>query len=86
MTNGSVHISTWVTTEPKQRFNAMAQQLGLSESALLKRMLDLTLQGTRVGEAPFLPSPTKVSARRADGDAAAGYVALEIVRFADARW
>jgi Bacterial mobilisation protein (MobC) len=59
---GSTHLSTWVSTETKQRFGAFAAHLGLSESALLKRLVELNLQGTRVvemsttGPAPETPS------------------------------
>ena len=59
--NGRTHLAAWVSVETKQRFGAMAQQLGLTESALLKRMVDLTLQGTRVAETPFPPPPEKVA-------------------------
>jgi hypothetical protein len=50
---GRTHLAAWVSVETKQRFGAMARQLGLTESALLKPMVDLTLQGTRVVETPF---------------------------------
>lgn len=57
MSNGSTHLSTWVSEETKQRFGVLAQGLGLSESALLKRSVELMLQSTdtttlRVFEAP----------------------------------
>jgi hypothetical protein len=51
MTNGSTHLSTWVTQETKQRFGTLAQSLGLSESALLKRCVDLMLKSTSVTDA-----------------------------------
>lgn len=55
--NGSTHLSTWVSIETKHRFGEMARQLGLSESAMLKRMIDLALQSTSVTEpAPLQPS------------------------------
>jgi predicted DNA binding CopG/RHH family protein len=59
--NGRTHLAAWVSVETKQRFSAMAQQLGLTESALLKRMVDLTLQGTRVADTAFPTPPEKVA-------------------------
>jgi Mobilization protein NikA len=59
--NGRTHLAAWVSVETKQRFGALAQQLGLTESALLKRMVDLTLQGTRVADTPFPTPPEKVA-------------------------
>jgi hypothetical protein len=59
--NGRTRLAAWVSVETKQRFGAMARQLGLTESALLKRMVDLTLQGTRVAETPFPTPPEKVA-------------------------
>lgn len=46
---GSTHLSTWVSEDTKQRFAAVAQYEGLSESALLKRMVGLMLQSASVG-------------------------------------
>jgi hypothetical protein len=45
------HLSTWITTGAKQRFSAAARHLGLSESALLRRLV-LQLLATAT-EAPF---------------------------------
>jgi hypothetical protein len=43
----SAHLSTWITSESKQRFSAAACHLGLSESALLRRLvLQLLATGT----------------------------------------
>lgn len=50
MGNGT-HLATWVSRETKERFAAMARYQGLSDSALLKRMIDLTLRAT---DAAFL--------------------------------
>jgi hypothetical protein len=50
MTNGSTHLSTWVTADTKQRFSALAREFGLSESALLKRSITLMLQSTTMPE------------------------------------
>lgn len=44
---GSTHLSTWVSAETKQRFGVVAAQLGLSESAFLKRLVELNLQSTQ---------------------------------------
>lgn len=62
MSGGSTHLSTWVSTETKERFGAVAAQLGLSESALLKRLVELNLQSTQVaGE--DIPGPPANTAR-----------------------
>ena len=45
--SGSTHLSTWVSAETKQRFGVIAAQLGLSESAFLKRLVELNLQSTQ---------------------------------------
>ena len=40
------HLATWVSRETRERFAAVARYQGLSDSALLKRMIELTLQST----------------------------------------
>jgi hypothetical protein len=45
MSDGT-HLTTWVTRETKDRFAAVARHQGLSDSALLKRLVELMLQGT----------------------------------------
>jgi negative regulator of replication initiation len=45
MGNGT-HLATWVDPETKERFAATARHLGLSDSALLRRMIELTLRST----------------------------------------
>lgn len=45
--SGSTHLSTWVSADTKQRFRVVAAQLGFSESALLKRLVELNLQSTQ---------------------------------------
>src|SRR6185312_2715534 len=45
--SGSTHLSTWVSAETKRRFGVVAEQLGLSESAFLKRLVELNLQSTQ---------------------------------------
>ena len=49
MSDGT-HLTTWVTRETKERFAAVARHQGLSDSALLKRLVELTLQTASVGE------------------------------------
>jgi hypothetical protein len=49
MSDGT-HVTTWVTHETKERFAAVARHQGLSDSALLKRLVDLMLQGVGAGQ------------------------------------
>jgi hypothetical protein len=42
--SGRTHLSTWVDCETKRRFAAIANHEGVSESALLKRMVALMLE------------------------------------------
>jgi Bacterial mobilisation protein (MobC) len=60
VTNGSTHLSTWVTAEMKQRFSALAREFGLSESALLKRSITLMLRSTALPEFELAAEPAKV--------------------------
>jgi len=46
MSDGT-HLTAWVSREAKERFSAVARQEGLSDSALLKRMVELMLNSTR---------------------------------------
>jgi len=50
------HLATWVTPETKQRFGALAHLQGLSESALLKRLVVLTLQSINVADLDTRPT------------------------------
>jgi hypothetical protein len=43
--NRSTHLSTWVSSDLKERFAAAAARQGLSESALLKRLVEQMLAG-----------------------------------------
>ena len=43
MSDGT-HLTTWVSQQTKQRFGALARQRDVSESALLKHLVELTLQ------------------------------------------
>ena len=45
MGNGT-HLATWLDHETKLRFAAAARHLGLSDSALLRRMIELSLRST----------------------------------------
>jgi hypothetical protein len=45
MSDGT-QLKTWVTRETKERFAAVARHQGLSDSALLKRLVDLMLRST----------------------------------------
>lgn len=55
--SGSTHLSTWVSEETKQRFAGIARHEGLSESALLKRMIELMLQTTNPHQAVAMDGP-----------------------------
>lgn len=63
--SGSTHLSTWVSAETKQRFGVVAAQLGLSESAFLKRLVELNLQSTQAAAVtvPELPARSARGAR-----------------------
>ena len=37
-------LKTWISIETKERFAAVARHQGLSESAMLKRLVDLVLK------------------------------------------
>ena len=50
MMSDGTHLTTWVTRETKDRFAAVARHQGLSDSALLKRLVDLMLQGASAAE------------------------------------
>jgi hypothetical protein len=44
-----VQLKTWVPKETKARFGDVARQQGVSESAMLKRLVDLMLQTAHAG-------------------------------------
>lgn len=52
----SLLIATRVTSETKASFRALAERQGLTESALLKRMIDLSLQSVGAGSGGVLAS------------------------------
>jgi predicted DNA binding CopG/RHH family protein len=67
MSDGT-HLTTWVTRETKERFAAVARHQGLSDSALLKRLVELTLQTASAGEVVTLaaertPRDSRLSVR-----------------------
>jgi hypothetical protein len=56
---GSTHLATWVSAETNQRFAGAAARQGLSESALLKRLIEQML-ATGAGDESVLPAPSPV--------------------------
>jgi len=52
-------LKAWISIETKERFAAVARHQGLSESAMLKRLVDLMLQTAGAGEAPAIPGPPR---------------------------
>lgn len=56
-------ISVRVTEQTKQRFRALAEREGTSESALLKRLMDLALIGVDGGLSRPAPEPIARDAR-----------------------
>jgi hypothetical protein len=49
MSDGA-HLTTWVNRETKTRFAAVARHQGISDSALLKRLVDVMLQAGGVSD------------------------------------
>ena len=73
LSTGNVHLQTWVSREFKERFAQVAKAQGLSESALLRRLLEKLVLADRSPEDVLitpvegLPSARRVSVRlRAD--------------------
>jgi hypothetical protein len=52
-------LKTWISIETKARFAAVARHQGLSESAMLKRLVDLMLQTAGAGDAPAILAPRR---------------------------
>ncbi|MFT3906791.1 MAG: hypothetical protein QM718_10845 [Steroidobacteraceae bacterium] len=46
-----VRLQTWLDSGTKERFSAVARHEGLSDSAMLKRLVDLMLQTANAGQA-----------------------------------
>jgi hypothetical protein len=49
MVSERTQLKTWVTREAKERFAAVARHQGISDSALLKRLVELMLQTASAG-------------------------------------
>ena len=47
---GSTHLSTWISNEAKQRFATAAARQSLSESALLKRLVEQMLASAEIDD------------------------------------
>ena len=61
---GNTHLSTWVSNEAKQRFAAAAARQSLSESALLKRLVEQMLASAGIDDvAENIVSPDPRDAR-----------------------
>ena len=54
-------LKTWVARDTKERFAALARHQGLSDSALLKRLIELMLQTAGAGEAATVPVVSRAS-------------------------
>ena len=72
---GSTHLSTWVSNEEKQRFATAAARQSLSESALLKRLVEQMLASAELGDvanpvAPPDPRDARLTVRLVPEDRA----------------
>jgi predicted DNA binding CopG/RHH family protein len=54
---GSTHLSTWLSNEAKQRFASAAARQSLSESALLKRLVEQMLASAEIGDVAEAVAP-----------------------------
>ena len=63
MGNRSTHLSTWISADLKDRFAAAAARQGLSESALLKRLVEQLLAGAGEESTAERPAPVARDAR-----------------------
>jgi hypothetical protein len=52
-------LKTWVARDTKERFAAVARHQGLSDSALLKRLVDLMLHTAGGGETPTVTAAVR---------------------------
>jgi len=59
----STHLSTWVAADTKDRFAAAAARQGLSESALLRRLVQQMLSSAGPESQPLEPPPDLRDAR-----------------------
>jgi len=72
---GSTHLSTWISNEAKQRFSAAAARQSLSESALLKRLVEQMLASAEIDQfvepvAPVDPRDARLAVRLVPEDRA----------------
>jgi len=72
---GKAHLSTWVSNEAKQRFATAAARQSLSESALLKRLVEQMLASSEIEEvathmAPPDPRDARLTVRLVPEDRA----------------
>jgi predicted DNA binding CopG/RHH family protein len=72
---GSTHLSTWVSNEAKQRFATAAARQSLSESALLKRLVEQMLASAEIDDfgeptAPADPRDARLTVRLVPEDRA----------------
>lgn len=57
----STHISTWVSADTRQQFAAVARRNGLSESALLRRLIEQMLLTAEATESECIPDRRRAS-------------------------
>jgi hypothetical protein len=76
--NGSAHLSTWVNHDTKQQFAAIARHQGLSESALLKRLIDPMFRTAGYGGATI---PTEASRVGRDKEAGSSNLSGRTIAF-----
>jgi hypothetical protein len=50
-----VHLTTWVDRQLKERFSIAARAQGMSESALLRRLVDASLPRIHSADEPVSP-------------------------------
>ena len=62
MSDGT-QLKTWITRDTKERFSALARHQGLSDSGLLKRMVDLMLHTAGGGETAAAPDRAERDSR-----------------------
>ena len=72
---GRTHLSTWVSNEAKQRFATAAARQSLSESALLKRLVEQMLASAEIDDvaepvAPLDPRDVRLTVRLVPEDRA----------------
>jgi hypothetical protein len=65
-----VHLTTWISRDSKERFSRVAEAQGLSESALLRRLVEASLIAT----APF----DMGTASRAEPVASTGRISVRL--------